>query len=109
MILDFMDQIGRITAADAADILGCSKRTAQLQLQKLKKSNYKIFALSNFIAPIISGFFKSSKFPLPSNLLFGIYYTAPKATYLILPYCRIALYIEICIQMPVDPSIRTAV
>lgn len=36
-ILDFMDQVGRITAADAADVLGCPKRTAQLQLQKLKK------------------------------------------------------------------------
>ncbi|MBI5701294.1 Fic family protein [Candidatus Saganbacteria bacterium] len=37
MILDFMDQVGRITASDAADILSTPKRTAQLQLQKLKK------------------------------------------------------------------------
>jgi Fic family protein len=36
-ILDFIDQVGRISANDAADILECPKRTAQLQLQKLKK------------------------------------------------------------------------
>ncbi|MDI6730978.1 MAG: Fic family protein [Candidatus Margulisbacteria bacterium] len=36
-ILDFMDQVGRITAKDTADILECPKRTAQLQLQKLKR------------------------------------------------------------------------
>ena len=36
-ILDFLDQAGRITAGDAADILRCPKRTAQLHLQKLKK------------------------------------------------------------------------
>lgn len=37
MVLDSLDQVGRITAADAADILGCPRRTAQLQLQRLKK------------------------------------------------------------------------
>jgi Fic family protein len=36
-ILDFLDQVGRITAADAADVLKCPRRTAQLQLQRLKK------------------------------------------------------------------------
>ena len=36
-IMDFLDQVGRITAKDAADILACPKRTAQLCLQKLKK------------------------------------------------------------------------
>lgn len=36
-ILDFLDQVGRITAKDTADILKCPKRTAQLQLQKLKQ------------------------------------------------------------------------
>lgn len=35
-ILDFLDQVGRITAKDIADILNCPKRTAQLLLQKLK-------------------------------------------------------------------------
>lgn len=35
-ILDFLDQVGRITAKDVADILDCPKRTAQLLLQKLK-------------------------------------------------------------------------
>jgi len=35
-ILDFLDQVGRITAKEAADILECPKRTAQLHLQKLK-------------------------------------------------------------------------
>lgn len=37
MILDFLDQVGKIKASDVADILDCPKRTAQLQLQKLKK------------------------------------------------------------------------
>lgn len=36
-ILDFLDQMGRITIKDAMDILECPKRTAQLNLQKLKK------------------------------------------------------------------------
>ncbi|MFA5086560.1 MAG: Fic family protein [Candidatus Paceibacterota bacterium] len=36
-ILDFIDQMGRITAGDVVDILGCPKRTAQSHLQKLKK------------------------------------------------------------------------
>ncbi|MFA5248548.1 MAG: Fic family protein [Patescibacteria group bacterium] len=35
-ILDFLDQVGRMTAKDASDILSCPKRTAQLHLQKLK-------------------------------------------------------------------------
>lgn len=35
-ILDFLDQVGRVTAKDVADILDCPKRTAQLYLQKLK-------------------------------------------------------------------------
>jgi len=36
-ILDWLDQVSRITAKDVADILNCPKRTAQLYLQKLKK------------------------------------------------------------------------
>jgi Fic family protein len=36
-ILDFLDQIGRITLSDVIDILECPKRTAQSHLQKLKK------------------------------------------------------------------------
>lgn len=36
-IIDFLDQVGRISAKDAEDVLSCPKRTAQLQLQKLKK------------------------------------------------------------------------
>lgn len=36
-ILDFLDQIGRITIKDVIDILRIPRRTAQLQLQKLKK------------------------------------------------------------------------
>ena len=36
-ILNFLDQIGKITAKDVMDILKCPKRTAQLHLQKLKK------------------------------------------------------------------------
>lgn len=37
LVLDFLDQVGRISAADTADILDCPRRTAQLHLQKLKK------------------------------------------------------------------------
>ena len=36
-ILDFLDQAGRITVNDVVDILRCPKRTAQAQLQRLKK------------------------------------------------------------------------
>ena len=36
-IIDFIDQIKRITVKDVEDILSCPKRTAQLHLQKLKK------------------------------------------------------------------------
>ncbi|MFH1838155.1 MAG: Fic family protein [Candidatus Kuenenbacteria bacterium] len=36
-IIDFLDQVGRISTKDVEDILSCPKRTAQLQLQKLKK------------------------------------------------------------------------
>jgi len=36
-ILDFLDQVGKITVKDVMDILKCPKRTAQLHLQKLKK------------------------------------------------------------------------
>jgi Fic family protein len=36
-IIDFIDQLGKITAIDVMDILSCPKRTAQLYLQKLKK------------------------------------------------------------------------
>ena len=36
-ILEFLDQTGRITLKDVVDILECPRRTAQLQLQKLKK------------------------------------------------------------------------
>jgi Fic family protein len=36
-ILDFLDQVGKITASDVVDILECPKRTAQLHLQRLKK------------------------------------------------------------------------
>jgi len=35
-ILDFLDQVGKITAKDAMNIIKCPKRTAQLHLQKLK-------------------------------------------------------------------------
>lgn len=35
-LLDFLDQIGRITIKDAVDILSCPKRTAQLKLRQLK-------------------------------------------------------------------------
>ena len=37
-IIDFLDQIGRITVKDVEGILSCPKRTAQLYLQKLKKT-----------------------------------------------------------------------
>lgn len=36
-IIDFLDQMGRITAKDVEDVLACPKRTAQLHVQKLKK------------------------------------------------------------------------
>ena len=36
-IIDFIDQVKRITAKDVEDVLSCPKRTAQLHLQKLKK------------------------------------------------------------------------
>lgn len=36
-ILDFLDQVGKITVQDVIDILRCPKRTAQSYLQKLKK------------------------------------------------------------------------
>jgi len=36
-ILEFLDQMGRITVNDVVDILQCPKRTAQMQLQRLKK------------------------------------------------------------------------
>ena len=36
-ILEFLDQMGRITAQDVVDIFECPKRTAQLHLQRLKK------------------------------------------------------------------------
>ncbi|MDO8505218.1 MAG: Fic family protein [bacterium] len=36
-IIDFLDQVGRIAVKDVEDILSCPRRTAQLQLQKLKK------------------------------------------------------------------------
>lgn len=36
-ILEFLDQTGKIIMKDVVDILECPKRTAQLQLQKLKK------------------------------------------------------------------------
>ncbi len=36
-LLDFLDQIGRITAKDAIDVLSLPKRTAQLRLSQLKK------------------------------------------------------------------------
>ncbi|MBI2645008.1 Fic family protein [Candidatus Uhrbacteria bacterium] len=36
-IIDFLDQVSRITVKDVEDILSCPRRTAQLQLQKLKK------------------------------------------------------------------------
>jgi len=36
-IMDFLDQVGRIAVKDVEDVLFCPRRTAQLQLQKLKK------------------------------------------------------------------------
>jgi len=36
-ILEFLDQVGKITVQDVVDILHCPKRTAQFHLQKLKK------------------------------------------------------------------------
>lgn len=36
-IIDFVDQVGRISAKEVENILSIPKRTAQLQLQKLKK------------------------------------------------------------------------
>ncbi len=36
-IIDFLDQVGRIAVKDVEDVLSCPRRTAQLQLQKLKK------------------------------------------------------------------------
>lgn len=36
-IIDFINTIGKITVKDAVDVLRCPKRTAQLELQKLKK------------------------------------------------------------------------
>ncbi len=36
-IIDFLDQMGRMTAKDVEDALSCPKRTAQLHVQKLKK------------------------------------------------------------------------
>jgi Fic family protein len=35
-ILDFLDQVGRITIKDVVDILRCPRRTAQLHLKRLK-------------------------------------------------------------------------
>lgn len=36
-LLDFIDNLGRITVSDVMDILKCPQRTAQLELHKLKK------------------------------------------------------------------------
>lgn len=36
-IIDFLDQMGRLAVKDVEEILSCPRRTAQLQLQKLKK------------------------------------------------------------------------
>ena len=36
-IIDFLDQVGRISVKDVEDIISCPRRTAQLHLQKLKK------------------------------------------------------------------------
>ncbi|MCL5011208.1 MAG: Fic family protein [Patescibacteria group bacterium] len=36
-IIDFINAVGKITVSDAVDILHCARRTAQLELQKLKK------------------------------------------------------------------------
>lgn len=37
-IIEFLEQIGRVTVKDVMDILECPQRTAQLHLQKLKKT-----------------------------------------------------------------------
>lgn len=37
-IIDFLDNVGKINVNDVVDILNCPKRTAQLCLQKLKKT-----------------------------------------------------------------------
>jgi Fic family protein len=39
-IIDFLDQMSRITAKDVEDILSCPKRTAQLHVQRLKKIRF---------------------------------------------------------------------
>ncbi|GMX58753.1 MAG: Dot/Icm type IV secretion system effector CoxFIC1 [Candidatus Microsyncoccus archaeolyticus] len=36
-IIDFLESMGRITVKDVIDILNCSRRKAQLEMQKLKK------------------------------------------------------------------------
>jgi Fic family protein len=36
-IIDFLDQVGKISVGDVEDVLSCPRRTAQFQLQKLKK------------------------------------------------------------------------
>lgn len=36
-IIDFLEQVGKITVKDVMDVLECPQRTAQLHLQKLKK------------------------------------------------------------------------
>ncbi len=36
-IIDFLDQLGKINVQEVIDIINCPKRTAQLNLQKLKK------------------------------------------------------------------------
>lgn len=36
-IIDFLENVGRITLSDAVDIFDCPRRTAQLYLQRLKK------------------------------------------------------------------------
>jgi len=36
-IIDFLDQVERISISDVEDVLSCPRRTAQLHLQKLKK------------------------------------------------------------------------
>ncbi|MEI6499160.1 MAG: Fic family protein [bacterium] len=37
LMLDFIDQMGKITVTDVIDILNCPRRTAQLKLSKLKE------------------------------------------------------------------------
>jgi len=37
LILDFIDQMGKVTVIDAMDILDCPRRTAQLKLAKLRE------------------------------------------------------------------------